>query len=86
MKFYPYLVFFIFLASCNSIHFKQEDFAVAVENGNLANESYIRSLRCVKAWLNHRDTISGLIPSNLTGKEISGNPSMQQPIIMPLWC
>ena len=58
----------ILLGSCDSINFKKEDFNNAVENGNLANESYVRSLNCVKAWMERRDSISGLIPSNLTGK------------------
>ncbi len=56
------------LNSCDSVNFKEADFNTAVENGNLANESYVRSLNCVKAWMMRRDSISGLIPSNLTGK------------------
>ena len=66
-----YLTLFslIFLISCNSVNFKEEDFNAAVENGKLANESYVRSLNCVKAWMQHRDSASGLIPTNLMGKK-----------------
>jgi hypothetical protein len=63
------LIACIFLTSCNSVNYKEEDFRVALENGNLANESYVRSIKCVKAWMDHRDSISGLIPTNLTGKK-----------------
>ena len=57
-----------FLIGCNPIKYNKMDFADAKENGFLANESYVRSLNCVKAWMKMRDSISGLIPSNLTGK------------------
>lgn len=70
MKLYALiLIASVFLIGCNSVNYKEEDFALAVENGKLANESYVRSLNCVKAWMNHRDSISGLIPTNLTGKK-----------------
>jgi len=70
MKLYALiLIVSVFLIGCNSVNYKEEDFAFAVENGKLANESYVRSLNCVKAWMNHRDSISGLIPTNLTGKK-----------------
>ena len=70
MKLYALiLIASVFLIGCNSVNYKKEDFAVAAENGKLANESYVRSLNCAKAWMNHRDSISGLIPTNLTGKK-----------------
>ena len=70
MKFFTLLLITVtFLTGCNSVNYKPEDFSVAVENGNLANESYIRSIRCVKAWMERRDSVSGLIPSNLMGKK-----------------
>jgi len=70
MKLYALiLIASIFLIGCNSVNYKDKDFAVAVENGNLANESYVRSLHCVKAWMQHRDSASGLIPANLMGKK-----------------
>lgn len=70
MKIY-YWTFFslMLLISCHSNRFNETDFSVAVENGQLANESYIRSLNCVKAWMQHRDSASGLIPTNLMGKK-----------------
>ena len=70
MKFYTFiLITSIFLIGCNSFNYKEEDFSSAVENGKLANESYVRSLNCVKAWMNIRDSASGLIPTNLKGKK-----------------
>lgn len=41
-----------------------KDFSVALENGKLANESYDRCLRLTKAWIERKDSASGLIPSN----------------------
>lgn len=70
MKFNSLILFaLIILIGCNSVDYKEEDFANAAENGKLANESYVRSLSCVKAWMNIRDSASGLIPTNLTGKK-----------------
>lgn len=57
------------LTCCNTFHYKEKDFSVAIENGNLANEAYVRSLKCVNAWMDRRDSASGLIPTNLTGKK-----------------
>ncbi len=56
------------LIGCNSSNYTEDDFAVAADNGRLANESYVRSLNCVNAWMQRRDSISGLIPSDLTRK------------------
>jgi len=65
-----FLIFFAFLLTgCNSINYNKEDFTIAAENGKLANESFVRSLNCVKAWMGNRDSASGLIPSNLMGKK-----------------
>jgi hypothetical protein len=38
----------------------------AIRNGNKANEAFVRSLNFVKGWMQHRDSASGLIPTNLT--------------------
>ena len=63
-------IFSIFLLiGCHAVKNDQKDFEVAKENGLLANESYVRSLNFVKAWMLYRDSISGLIPTNLTGKK-----------------
>lgn len=62
-------VIFLLLAGCNQTGSEKEYFSTAAENGKLANESYRRSLACVNAWMNERDSISGLIPSNLMGKK-----------------
>ncbi len=69
MKIYSSILVVILFIGCKSVNYKDRDFAVAVENGSLANESYVRSLNCVKAWMDRRDSISGLIPTNLTGKK-----------------
>lgn len=42
-----------------------EKFAQAAENGQLANEGFIRCRNFVKGWLNHADPATGLIPRNL---------------------
>jgi hypothetical protein len=42
-----------------------DDFRQAMENGQLANEGFIRSRNFVKGWLNHSDPVTGLIPRNL---------------------
>ncbi len=40
-------------------------FSLAVKNGLLANEGYLRCAKYVDAWLGHADPGSGLIPRNL---------------------
>ncbi|QGY44280.1 hypothetical protein GM418_11620 [Maribellus comscasis] len=40
----------------------------ALENGKQANEGFIRSLDFVNGWLTKTDSITGLIPTNLTNK------------------
>lgn len=52
------------IAGCGRKQMDESDFAVALQNGALANESYDRSLRLTKAWLAKKDSASGLIPSN----------------------
>jgi len=42
-----------------------EAFKKAAENGQLANEGFIRCRRFVQGWLNHADPKTGLIPRNL---------------------
>ena len=54
----------IFFAACSSNN--SELFDRALQNGYLANEGFTRSERFVKAWLAEADSISGLIPRNLT--------------------
>jgi hypothetical protein len=56
------------LAGCTKPAYREADFAVAADNARLANESYVRSLRFVNGWLTCRDSLSGLIPTNLTSK------------------
>jgi hypothetical protein len=44
---------------------KDPDFQIALENGYLAQEGYRRCMDFVKAWLEHQDPETGLIPRNL---------------------
>jgi hypothetical protein len=55
------------LAGCTSDKRNEADFSAAIENGKLANESYDRSLRLTEAWVEKKDSASGLIPSNFGG-------------------
>jgi len=41
-------------------------FKQAMENGQLANEGFVRCRNFVKGWLNHADPETGLIPRNLS--------------------
>lgn len=67
-----YLIIPLIFSACADL--QEEDFTVAIENGKLANESYSRSLRFVKGWLPYRDSISGLLPSNLTTRRDIWDP------------
>ncbi len=42
----------------------------AIENGDLAHESFKRSLDFTRAWLRKTDSQTGLIPSNLINSKI----------------
>lgn len=64
-----YLLLILLTFSCNvQPEFNAEIISRALENGKQANEGFERSLRFTKAWLEKRDSISGLIPTNLTRK------------------
>ena len=58
-----------FIVGCKNPNFI-DDFLLekAVINGNLAQESFKRSLSFTNAWLKFRDPESGLIPTNLSNK------------------
>lgn len=61
-----YLLLLIALQwSCTKANFNTENYVQAIENGKQANEGYVRSLRLTKAWLEHVDPESGLIPTVL---------------------
>lgn len=66
---YLYIFFSIIFTACES----NEDFDTilvkkAIENAELAHESFQRSLDFTKAWLQKTDPQTGLIPSNLGAK------------------
>ena len=64
-----YLLLLIVLQwSCTKANFNKEDYVQAIENGKQANEGYVRSLRLTKAWLEHVDPESGLIPTVLNNE------------------
>ncbi|MHC4741765.1 MAG: FAD-dependent oxidoreductase [Planctomycetota bacterium] len=42
------------------------DFKLALENGKLANEGFVRCRNFVAGWLKHADPKTGLIPRNIT--------------------
>lgn len=61
------LLFVAVIISCTSPpRFNEKIVEQAQTNGKLANEGYVRSLEFTKAWLTKTDSISGLIPTNLT--------------------
>ncbi|MEN8117407.1 MAG: hypothetical protein ABFS16_10535 [Bacteroidota bacterium] len=65
-----YILIILIIVSCtNQPEFQQKIIDKAVENGQLANEGYVRSLNFTKAWLTKTDSVTGLIPTNLTGKK-----------------
>lgn len=45
---------------------EKKAYETAAQNGLLANEAFVRSMNFVKGWMQHRDSASGLIPTNLT--------------------
>lgn len=57
----------LFIASsCNQPKFDAKVVKQAIENGEQANESFARSLKFVEGWLTKTDSVTGLIPTNLT--------------------
>lgn len=59
-------IFIGFVGCKTEPEFNQETIDKAMISGQLANEGYTRSLKFTKAWLTKTDSISGLIPTNLT--------------------
>jgi hypothetical protein len=66
---YYYYILILFCISCTShTKFNKEIVDCALINGQQANEGYIRCLNFVKGWLTKTDSITGLIPTNLSDK------------------
>ncbi len=62
-------IFIIFILGCKNSNFIDNSLVEkAVINGNLAQESFKRSLSFTNAWLEMSDSESGLIPTNLNKK------------------
>ena len=69
MKYISLLVIIIsFQWGCTQEALNKEEFKQAIKNGELANEGYVRSLNLTKAWLEHADPESGLIPTVLNNQ------------------
>ena len=65
LKFLISLLFIMVFCTCQT-RFRDDVIQKANLNGKQANESYIRSLNFVKAWMTKTDEETGLIPTNLT--------------------
>jgi len=66
---FTFIAGFLILTACKgSIDTREEGFITAGINAELANESLVRSDIVTRAWLEYRDPVSGLIPSNLDDK------------------
>ncbi len=62
----------IIVVSCShTARQDQENFDEAMRKGILVQEGYERCLRFVSDWMNYRDSLSGLIPENLSdGRDV----------------
>ncbi|HSM49575.1 MAG TPA: hypothetical protein VK872_17275, partial [Draconibacterium sp.] len=61
------IIGFILVLSCTTQpDFQPETVDKAIENGKQANEGFARSLKFVKGWMTKTDSVTGLIPTNLT--------------------
>lgn len=49
--------------------FKQKVIDQAIENGKQAQEGFLRSIRFVEGWITRSDSLTGLIPTNLTNRK-----------------
>jgi hypothetical protein len=68
-RIYLFILIIPFVFSCSTQpKFNQGTINRAIENGIQANEGYVRSLKFTEAWLTKTDSVSGLIPTNLTKK------------------
>lgn len=64
------LVYFLFIACETSNVFNPKVVNKAIENGDLAHESFKRSLDFTRAWLRKTDSLTGLIPSSIINSKI----------------
>ncbi len=68
-QFNLFLPLFVIIASCTTQpEFQQETINQAIEHGQQASEGFERSLHFTEAWLTKTDSVTGLIPTNLTNK------------------
>ncbi len=66
-RFFLFFISITFLVSCSvKPNFNPETVEQAIENGKQANEGFVRSLKFVEGWLTKTDSVTGLIPTNLT--------------------
>jgi hypothetical protein len=62
-------MFTLFLSCSIQSQFKKGILDKAIENGKQANEGFARSLKFVEGWLTKTDSVTGLIPTNLTSRK-----------------
>lgn len=60
------IIFFIFSSCSVNPVFQSEIVNRAVENGKQASEGFSKSLKFVNGWMTKTDSVTGLIPTNLT--------------------
>jgi hypothetical protein len=66
-RIFSYIILLLTLISCVKQHKIQQDIIEkAFENGIQANNGFSRSLKFVEGWMTKTDSITGLIPTNLT--------------------
>ena len=66
-RLFTVILIFLFFLSCETKPvFQKEIVDQALENGKNAREGFSHSLKFVNGWLTKTDSITGLIPTNLT--------------------
>ena len=66
-RLFTLILIFLFFLSCETRPVFQKDIVdQALENGKNASEGFSRSLKFVNGWLTKTDSVTGLIPTNLT--------------------
>jgi hypothetical protein len=80
------IIGFILVLSCTTQpDFQPETVDKAIENGKQANEGFARSLKFVEGWMTKTDSVTGLIPTNLTRSSDIWEPHNSLPTITLLW-
>lgn len=76
MKFSALIILLILCCNCQVPKvFDSESLEKAVQNADLSQESFVRSINFTNAWLQKADPESGLIPSNLQSRSDLWDPA-----------